>query len=70
MNFVLTTDAFLLQHSEEVLTLEERHLELLSLSFYILLEYDLLEEVLRRLVRLKKVHHEHDHYLDRLLVQL
>ena len=66
----LRTDALLLQDSEEVLALQERHFEFLSLRLYLLLEYDLFEKVLCRLVRLKQVHHEHDHYLDRLLVQL
>ena len=46
----LGSDTFLLQDPEEVLALEERHLELLSLRLYILLESDLVEEVLRRLI--------------------
>ena len=44
----LRPDSFLLEHTEEVFSLEESHREVLRLSLYILLKYDLFKEVLCR----------------------
>ena len=42
----LRSDSLLLKHSEEVLSLEESHREVLRLGLYILLKYYLFEEIL------------------------
>ena len=69
MHGCFRADSLLLQDFEEVFTLQEAHRELLCLSLDILLEDDLLKEVLRCLVRLQQVYHEHNHYFDGFLVQ-
>ena len=69
MHVCFGANALLLQDFEEVFTLQEGHSELLCLSFDILFKDDLLKEVLRCLVRLQQMHHEHNHYFDGLLVQ-
>ena len=57
-------DTLLLEHAEEVFSLEESHCEVLRLSLNILLEYYLFEEVLCALSTLKEVYHEHYHDFD------
>ena len=70
MLLVLLTNATLLQHSIEVLRLDENHRELLCLGFDFLLKDHLIEELLRCHIQLKQVDHEHNHNFDRLLVEL
>lgn len=70
MLLILLSYSLLLEHSEEVFCLQECHREVLRLSLDILLKNDVLEELLRRNVLLKQVHHEHYHDLHRLLVKL
>ena len=60
----LRSDSLLLKHTEEVLSLEESHREVLRLSLNILLEYYLFEEVLCALSTLKEVYHKHHHDFD------
>ena len=67
---VLCTNALFFEHAEEIFRLQECHGEELCLSFDLLFEEDLQEELLSRLILLQEVHHEHDHDLDRLLVEL
>lgn len=42
---------------------------MLGLSLYVLLKNDIFEELLRCLVLIQKVQHEHNHYFDRFLIQ-
>ena len=60
----LRPDTLLLEHTEEVFSLEESHREVLRLGLNILLKYYLFEEVLCGLSRLKEVYHEHYHDFD------
>lgn len=70
MNCVLRANTGLLQHTEEVGRVDERHCELFGLRLHVLFVGDLFEELLRGLARLEELHHEHHHDLYRLLVQL
>ena len=42
---------------------------MLGLSLYVLLKNDIFEELLRCLVLIQQVQHEHNHYFDRFLIQ-
>ena len=70
MNSVLRANTSLFQHSEEVCGVDERHRELLSLCLHVLFVGDVFEELLSGLACLQELHHEHDHDLYGLLVQL
>ena len=64
----LRPDSLLLKHTEEVLSFEESHCEVLRLSLNILLKYDLFKEVLCRQSCLQEVDHQHYHDFDRLFI--
>ena len=57
----LRPDSLLLKHTEKVFRLEESHSEQPGLGLDLLFKEHVEEELLRCLVLLQEMHHEHDH---------
>ena len=67
---IFIPNAFLFEHTEEVLTLHEDHWELLGLRLNFLLEDYIIKELSSSHVCIEQGDHQHHHDFDGLLIKL